>query len=260
MKRRSGKTHTVEEMARVDPTRNVRHAVRHLLPTRPEPLEHRRLARFLITLGATLVVAASLSAILGALGAPQTYVAIPALVWLCIFALGTPLAIMMFRRDLRYRKREAAEWKSDYRRQAIERLALDLAAGRVPEGLQPPELMALDSVAADWRLAREALEAMSFSDGEASMLRHYLKEQADEAMRNILAEAARGSTIGPSPFMLERAQRLFAEMCGEAAALSRLNVRPVSPPTDESLEELQRGLARLREFRESQEDVRIRGL
>ncbi|MGV3617693.1 MAG: hypothetical protein ACO1SV_20395 [Fimbriimonas sp.] len=242
-------------MARVDPTRNVRHAVRQILPPRPTVGENHRLARLIRAGLGALFLCVALSALFAVLGAPLLLVrAVPA-VWLVVFGLAVPMTFLLRSRERERLRSDIGEWESDPRRQAIERLGLDLTAGRMPEGLPPQELATLEAAAADWRLVRESLEAMSWARGELAQVRDRLREQVDEAMANLLAEAGSGSPLGPSPFLLERARELFGEIAGEAGALSRLQARRFDLPTDASLEALRGSLARLREARLVQQEL-----
>lgn len=176
-------------------------------------------------------------------------------IWLTYFVISLPIVFVLRKRDGERARRAVGDWEADPRRQAIERLGLDLAAGRVPEGMPPQELIALEAVAADWRLVREALETMSWARGELCHVRDRLRVQVDEAMANLLAEAGSGSPLGPSPFLLERARGLFSEIAGEAAVLSRLQARRFDLPTDASLEALRVSLSRLKEARLAQQEL-----
>ena len=243
------------QVSRVDPTRNVQHAIRQILPPRPSMGENRRLVRFVRAIFLGLLVSIVLTAFFGVLNAPKWLVAAPSLFWLLSFTVATPVIFVLRGRDGDRVRRAIGEWESDPRRQAIERLGLDLSAGRVPEGLPAQELGALEAAAADWRLVREALETMTWARGDLAAVRDRLRSQVEDAMANLLAEAGSGSPLGPSPFLIERARTLFGEIAGEAAALSRLQARHFDLPTDDSLEALRFSLARLREARMAQQEL-----
>jgi hypothetical protein len=242
-------------VARVDPTRNVRHAIRQLLPARPEQEVSHRLIRYARNLFLSLLLVVMVNALLMAFHVPKGVMVIGPILWLTYLALSLPLVVVMLRRDGEAMRQAIGDWEADPRRQAVERLGLDLAAGRLPEGMPPPELMALEAVAADWRLVREALETMSWARGDLVLVRDRLRVQVDEAMVNLLAEAGSGSPLGPSPFLLERARELFSEIAGEAAILSRLQARRFDLPTDASLEALRASLSRLKEARLAQQEL-----
>lgn len=242
-------------MARVDPTRNVRHAVRQLLPPRPEVGANRRLIRYARNLFFSLLLVVMVNALLMAVHAPRGLIAGFAFAWLGYLIVSFPIVLVLRSRDGDRLRQAIGNWEADPRRQAVERLGLDLAAGRVPEGVPPQELMALEAVAADWRLVREALETMTWARGDLADVRDRLRIQVDEAMANLLAEAGSGSPLGPSPFLMERARALFSEIAGEAAALSRLQARRFDLPTDASLEALRHSLTRLREARLAQQEL-----
>lgn len=225
------------------------------MPPRPEPGVNRRLVRYVRALFFSLLLVVMVNALLVGLHAPSWLIAGSVFAWLGYLFLSFPVVLVLRARDGDRMRRVISDWEGDPRRQAVERLGLDLAAGRVPEGMPPQELMALEAVAADWRLVREALETMSWARGELSQVRDRLRVQVDEAMANLLAEAGSGSPLGPSPFLLERARTLFSEIAGEAATLSRLQARRFDLPTDASLEALRASLSRLKEARLAQQEL-----
>jgi hypothetical protein len=202
-----------------------------------------------------LLVALLTNSLLSALDFSKPLLALAPALWLAYVVVATPFVLVLRRRDGERLRRAVGQWEADPRRQAIERLGLDLAAGRVPEGMPPQEVLTLEAAAADWRLVREALEAMSWARGDLADVRDHLRLQVDEAMANLLAEAGSGSPLGPSPFLMERARNLFGEIAGEAAALSRLQARRFDLPTDASLEGLRASLSRLREARLAQQEL-----
>lgn len=216
---------------------------------------NRRLVRYARTLFFSLLLVVMVNALFMALHVPKEIIAAGPIVWLAYLVLSFPLVLVLRTRDRDRFRQAIGDWEADPRRQAVERLGLDLAAGRVPEGMPPQELMALEAVAADWRLVREALETMSWARGDLAEVRDRLRVQVDEAMANLLAEAGSGSPLGPSPFLLERARGLFSEIAGEAAVLSRLQARRFDLPTDASLEALRASLSRLKEARLAQQEL-----
>lgn len=242
-------------MSRVDATRNIRHALRQLLPPRPALEDQRRIPRFLGLSLLTLAMVVMMTALLLALHIQREMLAVLPVLWLIGFFGGIPLVMGRRARDGRTLQQRIAKWEEDPRRQALERLGLDLAAGRLPEGLAAQELLNLEATAADWRLVREALETMSWAHGRIAEVRDQLRAQVDEAMRNLLAEYGTGFPLGPSPFLMERARTLFGEIAGEAATLSRLQARRFDLPTDHSLEDLRSSLDRLREARMAQQEM-----
>jgi hypothetical protein len=236
-------------MAHADPTRSILHAVRMLIPLRPVAVGGRRLARFLaLVLAALLVVLLAIS-LLDAIGASKTVVLSVALAWMFVLCGGAPIVIFLGGRDhSRYRAAVRA-WESDGQRLAIERLGLDLSAGRMPSGLHVNDLFALDHAASDWRMSRDSLEALAWARGELAGTRDELKRRMDEAMTNLLAEAGAGHELGPSPFLIERARALFVEVGTEAHTLTQTQSPSVHLPTDASLESLRTALDRLRDVR-----------
>lgn len=211
--------------------------------------------RYARSLFLSLLLIVLLNALVMALHAPGWAAVVGPIIWLTYFVISFPVALVLRARDGDRVRRAIGDWEADPRRQAVERLGLDLAAGRVPEGMPPQEVIALEAVAADWRLVREALETMSWARGELCHVRDRLRVQVDEAMANLLAEAGSGSPLGPSPFLMERARSLFGEIAGEAAALSRLQARRFELPTDASLEALRATLSRLKEARLAQQEL-----
>jgi hypothetical protein len=176
-------------------------------------------------------------------------------VWLAFLGFTLPFALWLRARDRGRARRAEGEWESDPRRRAIESLGLDLLAGRLPTALAADDVVALEAASAEWRLVRDAIEPLTYAKDEVARVCARLRDQLDEAMANLLAEAGAGSPIGPSPFLVERARELFAEISAETAALVRLDVGRLHLPTDASLEAVRRSVLRLREARLAREEL-----
>lgn len=245
-------------MTRVDPTRNIRHALRTLLPARPEMKANGRLVRFFVTLLGSLFVTILSLNLLVALDASKGIRTGVALAWMFLLIVGSPIVFFLRARDGDRLRQEVGRWLADPRRLAAERLFLDLSAGRVPPGMVANDLVALDAAAGDWRGCHEALAALEPPASSLRKIRDDLLAQADHAMLNVLAEAGAGSTLGVSPFAIERARSLFVEIASEANAIARSQSGPLRLPTDHSIEALRYGLDRLREARRAEEELRGR--
>jgi len=241
-------------MANADPTRNIKFAIRSILPDRPVANGNRRLIRFLgLVLVALLVVILALN-VLNSIGSPKSIGLAVCLGWMSLLCVGTPITLFFSIKDQRAYQQAVAEWEANARRLAIEKLGLDLSAGRMPNGLVLSDIYGLDHAAGDWRQSRDALEALAWVRGDLGRIRDDLRARLDESMANVLAEAGAGHPLGPSPFLIERARALFAEVGVEANMLSQTQAPTLTLHTDDSLELLRASLTSLRDVREAGAD------
>lgn len=233
-------------MRSADPTYNIEYAVSTLVSPRPVPVGERRLARFLGLVVATLLVVLLSLILLNSVGASHELLVVISLAWMALLCGGSPIVILLGTRDTERCQEKLRQWQRDPRRLAIERLTLELSSGRLPVGVSVGDLVNLDLAASEWRQAREGLESISWISGVAGKVREKLKSRVDEAMTNLLAEAGAGNMLGPSPFLLERARELFAEIGMEVNTVAMSHVSALTLDTDDSLEEVR---ASLEDFR-----------
>ncbi|AIE83890.1 hypothetical protein OP10G_0522 [Fimbriimonas ginsengisoli Gsoil 348] len=197
-----------------------------------------------------LVVILSLS-LLSAIGAPRYLGIGVVLLWMAFLGFGSPTVLILRAREDDEKRRQIRQWESDPRRLAVERLGFDLVAGRVTPGLTPRDLTALDDAAANWRQSRDTLETLTWARGPLAELRSSLRKRSDDAMLNLLAEAGVGHSLGPSPFLIERARELFTEIGAEASEMARNYCPTTLLATDTSLESLREDLDKLRLLRQA---------
>lgn len=169
-----------------------------------------------------------------------------AIVWMAIVCVGAPIAIVQRLRDERQSRHRFEVWENDPIRMAIDRIGLDLAAGRLPVNLDPEDVARLESAATEWRHGRDSLDSLSWAQAGLADTRDELREQMNVAMRNLLAEAGAGCSLGLSPFALERARNLFREIAREAGGIAETRSAFRQFETDASIEAMRPALERLR--------------
>jgi len=171
------------------------------------------------------------------------------IVWMTAISVGAPVVLYQRKCEEQELRRRSSEWEADPRRLSIDCLGLDLAAGRVPAGIKAEDIHALEGTTTDWRHGREALESLSWATGELALLRESLLVRMDEAMANLLGEAGSGSSLGISPFALERARTLFLEIGREANQIASSHANVPKFPTDDTIEAMRPELEQLRTIR-----------
>lgn len=237
-------------MAKADPARSLLFAVECLIPATPRDAGHQKMVRFLaVALVALFVVILALSFLIAS-GQHRSFSAYIALGWVLFVCAGAAWTAVCVARDRQRWIDSYKHWSEDSRRLSVQQFGLDLKAGRLTRGLTQADLYALADAADDWRESRESLLSLNHSRGEFAKVRSDLILRMDEAMRNLLAEAGAGQALGPSPFLLERARSLFAEVGAEANDLARTQARALNLQTDESIEALRLELDRLRDLRQ----------
>lgn len=242
-------------MANTDLTRSIHYAIRTLLPSRPHLVGRRRFAWFLGLVLVSLMVCTLVAGMTANLGLPKVYSVAVAATWVTLLSLGTPLTFYLAHRDQRANRSRVRDWELDARRLSMERLGLDLSAGRLPVGLTIADVLSLEQACADWRTSREGLESLSWLTADMARVRENLRHRLDDAMTNVLAEAGAGDTLGPSPFLIERARNLFAEVGSEANSMAQTQAPALHLQTDQSLMMLRSTLDEMRSVREAKDDL-----
>jgi len=232
-------------------TSNIRHAIKSLMPMRPAPLGNQRLVRFLALALVSLLVLLLALNLLSAVGVPKAIGIGLSITWMAIVSISAPTLLLMRAREENALGKRLSEWETNPRRLSMDRLALNLAAGRVPAGLKTEDIGALEETASDWRHGREALDGLVWAASELTSIRKALTIRMDEALANLLCEAGSAPALGLSPFSMERARALFLEISREANQVASSRATMPKFPTDESIEALRPELDRLRAFRKN---------
>jgi|GEM_PF-3269612 len=239
----------------VDSSRHVRYAVRALLPPRPAPRRNRRLVAYFITIALSFLALVLGLNIMFSLGVDRAWTVGVSFAWFVFLFISAPVVFVLRARDGDLHRRAVGAWEADARRLAMERLGNDLTAGRLTAGMSQAHLTQLEAAASDWRMAADALDSIVGTSEDLGRVRDELRSRIDRAMADLLVEAGSGSSLGTSPFMLERARTLFTEIAHEAIALAQSRAPLGHVGTDSSLESVRRGLTHLRELRRAHTGV-----